>query len=79
MRNYEEIGRELQRRGKTDALKQLAQSDDGLRLGKMVDANAIEQAAKSGDGDAIRSMLTQVLSTEEGRRLAENVRKMMEN
>ena len=78
MQNFEEIGRELERQGKTDKIKKLAESDDGLRLSHMVDTQAIEKAAKTGDGDAIRNMLSQVLGTEEGRRLAENVRKLME-
>lgn len=78
MQNFEQIGRELERQGKTDKIKQIAQSDDGLKLSRMVDAEAIEQAAKSGDGDALRSMLSQVLGTDEGRRLAESLRKLME-
>ena len=32
----------------------------------------------SRDADALRRMLTQVLSTDEGKRLAENVRRMMQ-
>ena len=78
MQNFEQIGRELERRGKTEQLKQLAESGDGQKLGRMIDADGLERAAKSGDSAAIREMLSRVLSTEEGKRLAENVRKMME-
>lgn len=78
MQNYEELGRELERRGKTDDIKRLAQSEDGLKISRMVDAAAVESAARSGDSEAIRKMLSQVLSTEEGKRLAENLRKMMD-
>lgn len=77
MRNFEEIGRELERRGKTGELKKLAESDDGQRLGRMIDAKAVETAAKSGDSQALRELLGSVLSTAEGRRLAESVRQIM--
>ena len=79
MQNFEQIGRELERRGKTDEIKRLAESDDGVRLGQMVDTGALEQAAKSGDSAALRGMLSQVLGTDEGKRLAESLRKLMEN
>ena len=78
MQNFEQLGKELERRGKTDEMKRLAQSEDGKRLAGMIDPSRIEQAARSGDTDALRQMLSSVLSTREGQRLAENVRKMME-
>ena len=78
MQNFEQLGKELQRRGKTDDIKRLAESEDGLRLAGMIDAGRLEQAAKTGDADALRAMLGSVLSTQEGKRLAESVRKMME-
>lgn len=79
MQNFEQLGRELERRGKTEQIKQLAESEDGEKLAKLIDANAVEQAAKSGDGEALRSLLSSMLSTQEGKRLAESVRRMMEN
>lgn len=78
MQNFEEVGRELQRRGKTDRIKALAESEDGVRLSRMVDAGKIEQAAKSGDGEQLRRMLSSVLGTDEGRRLAESLKRLME-
>ena len=79
MRNYEEIGRELERRGKADEIKRIAQSADGQRLSQMIDPTEIEQAAKNGDSAALQSMLSRVLSTDEGKRLAESVKKMMQS
>lgn len=79
MQNFEQIGRELERRGKTEDIKRLAESSDGQKLSRMIDPQAIETAAKNGDGAALHSILSQVLGTEEGRRLAENVRKMMQD
>ena len=77
MKNFEELGRELERRGKTDEIWRMAESEDGQRLGQMVDAADVERAAKNGDSAALQEMLRRVLSTDEGKRLAENVRKMM--
>ena len=72
------MGASWSARGKTERIKALAESDDGQRLGRMVDTHAVEEAARTGDADALRRMLTQVLSTDEGKRLAENVRRMMQ-
>ena len=77
MNSFEGMAHELERQGKGDALKRLADSEDGKRIGRMVDAEKLKQAAQSGDGKALQDMLKAVLSTDEGRRLAENVRKMM--
>ena len=77
MQNFEQLGRELQRSGKTDQIKALAASEDGEKLAGMIDRGALEKAAKSGDTEALRSLLGGVLCTEEGRRLAENVRRLM--
>lgn len=77
--NFEDVGRELARQGKTDDLKKLAESADGQKISRMIDTEKIQQAAKSGDSKALHDMLSQVLSTDEGRRLAESVRKMLGN
>ena len=45
----------------------------------MIDADAIGRAARSGDADALKKLLGSVLSTKEGMRLAENIRKMMDD
>ena len=79
MQNFEDLGRELSRRGKTEQLKALAETDDVQRLSKMVDSAAVEKAAKTGDGDALKAILRQVLSTAEGQRLAQSVQQMMQD
>ncbi len=78
MQNFEQLGKELERRGKAEDIKRLAQSEDSMKLAGMIDAGKMEQAAKNGDTEALRAMLASVLQTREGQRLAENVRKMME-
>jgi len=77
MQNFEQLGRELERRGKTQELRALAESEDGARLAAMLDGDRLQQAAKSGDSAALRAMLGSILHTEEGKRLAEGIRKMM--
>lgn len=79
MTNFSELGRELERRGKTGALRALAASGDGARLAAMLDGERLEQAAKSGDSDTLRALLGEVLQTAEGRRLAESIRGLMED
>ena len=79
MQNFEDLGRELSRRGKTEQLKALAETDDVQRLSKMVDSAAVEKAAKAGDWDALKAILSQVLSTAEGQRLAQSVQQMMQD
>lgn len=77
MQNFEQLGKELERRGKTRELQALAESEDGARLAAMLDTERLEKAAKDGDGEALRRMLSSVLCTEEGKRLAEGIKKLM--
>jgi len=78
MQNFEKLGQELERMGKTEEIKRLAQSEAAQRIGRMVDVNAVEKAAKSGDSEALKRMLAQVLSTDEGKKLAESVSRLMQ-
>lgn len=79
MQDLEKIGQELEKRGMGDKIKKLAQSREGQQLSRMVDAAAVESAARSGDTDALKRMLSQVLSTDEGKKLAESVRMLMQD
>ena len=79
MKQWEDLGRRLQQSGKADKIKQIAESEDGARLSRLLDPAAVEAAARSGDSEALRKMLGQILSTDEGRRLAENVKKIMKD
>ena len=79
MQNFETLSRELERRGKTEEIKKIAQSSDGQRISSMLDPQAMEKAAQGGDTESLKNMLGKILETPEGRRLAESVRKMMED
>ena len=78
MQDLEALGKELQRRGKTGELKKLADSADGQRLGQMLDAETVRRAARSGDSEALKKLLGGVMATEEGKRLAQQLRQMMQ-
>ncbi len=78
MNDLENLGRRLEQSGRSDKLRQLADSSDGKAVSRMVDAEKIGRAAKSGDMAALRDILRGVLSTEEGKRLAENLKKAMQ-
>ncbi len=78
MQNFETLSRELERRGKTEEIKKIAQSPDGQRISSMLDPQAMEKAAR-GDAEGLKNMMGKILETPEGRRLAESVRKMMED
>lgn len=77
MQELEKLGQELSRSGKGDKLKSLADSADGMAVSRMLDPAAVEKAAKSGDMAALKSMLSRVLSTDEGKRLADSIQKAM--
>lgn len=77
MQNLEKINEQLKKSGKADKLKSIAESEDGKALSRILDASAVEQAAKSGDAAALQSILSAVLGTDEGRRLAETVKNAM--
>ena len=70
MKNFEEMERKLAQSGKTDAVRAIAESKDGQQLLKKLDTNRVERAMQLGDGEALRSILMDVLKTSEGRRLA---------
>lgn len=78
MQSFEDVQRELARSGKSTELNALAQSADGAKLSAMLDREKLQKAAQTGDGEALRAMLGTVLGTEEGRRLAANIKKLME-
>ena len=78
MKDLERLGEELSRSGKGERLKSLADTAEGKAVSRMEDQEKLERAAKSGDTAALKDILSQVLSTDEGKRLAEKLKKAME-
>lgn len=78
MKDLDKLGNELKKSGKSEAIMKLAESPDGKAVGRLVDAESVRKAAKSGDMAALQDILRGVLSTDEGKRLAEGLRKAMQ-
>lgn len=72
--DFSQLKRELEAKA---ALKAAAQSEAGQKLMQSMDSAEVERAAKSGDATALKNILSQVLSTPEGRELAQQVQEAM--
>lgn len=79
MKELEELERKLAQAGKLDRLQAIADSQDGRTLAGALDTDQLQQAARSGDTDALRAILGQVLQTDAGKRLARQVKDAMQD
>ena len=76
MENIEKFGSELLKSRKGDSIRALADSAEGKALSDKLDPAEVEKAARSGDAEAIKKLIGTVLSTPEGRALAEKLSKL---
>ena len=76
MENIEAFGTELLNSRKGDSIRALADSAEGKALSEKLDPAEVERAARSGDAEAIKKLIGSVLSTPEGRSLAEKLSKL---
>ena len=79
MKDLDALKQELARDGRLKRLQAIADSTDGQRFADALDAQKIEQAARAGDTELLRQILTQVLSTDAGQRLAGKVKDAMQD
>lgn len=79
MQSFEELSRELERRGKAEKLRSLADSAAGRGLAASPEAAALAAAAAGGDGKSLQRLLGGILSTPEGRQLLADVQKLMKD
>lgn len=79
MKDLDALKQELARDGRLQRLQVIADSTDGQRFADALDAQKIEQAARTGDTELLRQILTQVLSTDAGQRLAGKVKDAMQD
>ena len=79
MKNFEDMERRLERSGKGDAVRAIAASKDGQKLMEKLDTGKIERAVQTGDSDALRQILSEVLRTGEGRRIAKQLSDTMQS
>ena len=69
MEDLSKLQETLKQQGKLDAVQQLANSPDAARLAA--------QLPKDGSPEAVKAALQQLLNTEAGRRLAQQVKDAM--
>lgn len=79
MKDLDALKQELARDGRLQPLQAIVDSTDGQRFADALDAQKIEQAARTGDTELLRQILTQVLSTDAGQRLAGKVKDAMQD
>lgn len=79
MKDLDALKEQLARDGRLQRLQEIADSTDGQKLAGALDAQKIEQAARAGDTETLRQILTQVLSTDTGQRLAGKVKDAMQD
>lgn len=77
MADLESLEREIKSSPAAEKLRAAASSEEGQRVLKNLDAAKVEQAAKSGDMQALKDILSGVLSTPEGQALAKKIRQSM--
>lgn len=77
MASLESLEKEIRSSAAKEHLKAAAASPEGQKVLKNLDAAEVEKAAKTGDMQKLREILNGVLSTPEGRSLAEKIRKSL--
>ena len=70
MKDLDALKNQLARDGRLQRLQEIADARDGQK---------IDQAARTGDTELLRQILTQVLSTDAGQRLAGKVKDAMQD
>ncbi|MGI5984369.1 MAG: hypothetical protein GXY01_06730 [Clostridiales bacterium] len=73
MNEFEKISKELLKGGKANDVKNVVNSAEGKKIGKMVDGNALKKAVAEGDNDTVNKIVNQFLSTNEGKALAKKI------
>ena len=78
MQDWEKIGEELKKSGRSGELNALAASADGQKLGRMVDAQALAEAARTGNTAALREAAGRLMATAEGQRMRAALQKLLQ-
>jgi len=71
--DLEAMGEKLLKGKKGEAIRSVAASPEAKRLEQSLDPAQVERIARSGDGEQLRALLQQVLSTADGKALAEKL------
>lgn len=77
MNNFSELEKQLRGNPNAERLMKAADCAEGRRLAQSLDQAAVERAAKSGDTATLQSILAQVMSTPDGKALAQKLQQAM--
>ncbi len=77
MTDAQKLAKELGGDGRGERLRQLASTAEAKRLERVIDGAALEKAFRNGDAASLRNMLDTLLSTPEGKKLADDVGRIM--
>lgn len=77
MKDFGSMQKALKNSGKAGEIMAAISPEDGKKLEAMVDKKALEKAVSDGDMKSMENMLRQVLSTGEGRALAQKISGIM--
>ena len=77
MADLESLEREIKSSLAAEKLREAAASAEGQKILQSLDTSAVEKAAKAGDMQALKNILSGVLSTPEGQALAKKIRQSM--
>lgn len=78
MRDFDQLGKELLAGENGGKLKALADTPEARRLGGTFTKEDIE-TVKSGDSAALHNMLSKILATDEGKKLANQLSSILDN
>jgi len=77
MADLESLQREISSSPAAEKLREAAASAEGQKVLCNLDTAAVEKAAKAGDMQALKDILSGVLSTPEGQALAKKIKQSM--
>ena len=77
MKDFSQLSSQLQKGPGGEKLRQVMESAEGQAIAKTLDTAQLERAVKSGDSGAMKAILAQVLSSPDGRALAQKVQQAM--
>ncbi|MGN1001880.1 MAG: hypothetical protein ACI4PC_03840 [Oscillospiraceae bacterium] len=78
MPNLDEWEKQMKKNPRAGKMMETAaMSQEGRRIMQSVDAAAVEKAAREGDTAALKSILSQVLSSPDGKALAQKLQETM--
>ena len=78
MADFAQLGRQFQTGPMAESLKKAAASQEGQRVMRSLDADAVEKAAKQGDMQALKGILSTVLASSEGQALVRQLKQSLE-